>query len=287
MPNLRQIRRRVRSIQGTAKITHAMEMIAAFRMRRAQQQVLASRPYAEKIQEVIGRLSAQQESEEALHPLLVERVEKRRIGVIHITPDRGMCGGLDSSLNRFAGEFILRQEPDVSVICVGRKGRDFMVRSGQDVQAIFTDMGDRPGIEDILPIAHMVISGYENEELDEVYMVFSRFVSMMVQRPMVERLLPIQPATLPAAERVGYIYEPDAGTVLAALLPRFVEREIYQAVLEAVASEQSARMVAMRNATDNANEMIEELTLLLNKLRQQTITEELLDLIGAAEALGR
>jgi F-type H+-transporting ATPase subunit gamma len=286
MPSLRQIRRRIRSVQSTAKITHALEMIAAFRMRQAQLRVQASRPYAEKIQEVIGRLCAQQSVQEVLHPLLVEHEEKKRIGVIHITPDRGMCGGLDSSLNRFAGAFILEQEAQVAVTCVGRKGRDFMVRSGQDVQAIFTDMGDSPTVLDILPIAHTVISGYENGDLDEVYLVFSRFVSVAVQRPTVEKLLPIEPTADSGTACADYIYEPNAKDVLASLLPRFVEREIYQAMLEAVASEQSARVVAMRNATDNANEMIDELTLVLNKLRQQTITEELLDIIGAAQALG-
>ena len=288
MPSLRQIRRRVRSIQGTAKITRAMEMIATIRMRRARERMMAARPYAERIQEVISRLSAQTQSEEgeALHPLLARREEKRRVGIVHVTPDRGLCGGLDSGLNRFAGEFILRQEAEVSVTCVGRRGRDFMVRSGQDVQAIFTDLGDRPSVQDILPIARLVISSYEDGLVDEVYLVFGHFVSVLVQRPTVERLLPIQPAPLRAVERAGYIYEPDARQVLAALLPRFVEREIYQAVLEGMASEQSARVVAMRNATENAQEMIEQLTLLLNKLRQQAITEELLDIVGATEMLG-
>jgi F-type H+-transporting ATPase subunit gamma len=147
-------------------------------------------------------------------------------------------------------------------------------------------MGDSPTVLDILPIAHTVISGYENGDLDEVYLVFSRFVSVAVQRPTVEKLLPIEPTADSGTACADYIYEPNAKDVLASLLPRFVEREIYQAMLEAVASEQSARVVAMRNATDNANEMIDELTLVLNKLRQQTITEELLDIIGAAQALG-
>jgi len=264
-----------------------MEMIAAFKMRQAQARVVAGRPYAEKIQEVISRLSAQPVPEKQTHPLLRRRPEKRRIEIIQITPDRGLCGGLNSALNRLAGEFILGHEAPVCVVCVGRKGRDFMVRSGQDVRAIFVDLGDRPAMQDILPIARMAITDFTNGQADEVYLVFSRFVSTMTQRPTVERLLPVEPATLPAQERVGYIYEPRAREVLSALLPRFVEREIYHAVMEGVASEQSARMVAMRNATENANEMIDDLTLLLNKIRQETITEELLDILGGASVSRR
>lgn len=288
MPSLRQIRRRIRSIQGTSKITRAMEMIAAFKMRHAQARVVAGRPYAEKIQEVISRLSAQPVSEgQQVHPLLRQRPETRRIEVIHITPDRGLCGGLNSVLNRLAGEFILGHEVPVCVVCVGRKGRDFMVRSGQDVRAVFVDLGDRPAMQDILPIARMAMTDFMNEHVDEVHLVFGRFVSTLTQRPTVQRLLPVEPATLPAQERVGYIYEPAAREVLSALLPRFVEREIYHAVMEGVASEQSARMVAMRNATENANEMIEDLTLLLNKIRQETITTELLDILGGVSASRR
>lgn len=287
MPSLRQIRRRIRSVQGTAKITHAMEVVAALKMRQAQARVLAGRPYAEKLQEVISRLSAQPMREEQRPPLLRQRPERRRVQLIHVTPDRGLCGGLNSVLNRLAGEFILNQRMPVRVICVGRKGRDFMVRTGQDVEAIFTDLGDRPRVMDILPIARMAITDFIDEQVDEVYVLYARFFSTMVQRPTVQRLLPVQPATLPAAERVGYIFEPRASDVLRALLPRFVEREIYQTILEGVASEQSARMVAMRNATENARDMIDDLTLLLNKVRQETITKELLDIVGGAAAARR
>jgi F-type H+-transporting ATPase subunit gamma len=264
-----------------------MEMIAAFRMRQAQSRVLAARPYEARIREVIARLSAQPvgEDEDALHPLLTARPEANHIAVVHITPDRGLCGGLDSNLNRVAGEFILQKKVEVSLVCVGRKGRDFMVRSGQNVKAIFADLGHRPSMADVMPIAHMVIKDYVEHVVDEVHIVFADYVSATMQRPAVRQLLPIQPAVSSVAERGGYIYEPDARSVLAALLPRFVEREVYQAVLEAVASEQAARLMAMRDATDNANEMIEELTLLLNKIRQQSITAELLEVVGTAEAL--
>jgi F-type H+-transporting ATPase subunit gamma len=262
-----------------------MEMIAAFRMRQAQARVIAARPYAERIEGVIARLVAQRSAQAATHPLLAPREEIRRIGLVHITPDRGLCGGLDINVNRFAGDFILRQKRDASVTCVGRKGRDFMVRSGQNVEAIFTDMGDGPTVMDILPVARQVMSAYESGDVDEVYVSYARFGSVAVQTPTARKLLPIEPAELSASERLGYIYEPSAKDVLDALLPRFVEREIYEALLEAVASEQSARFIAMRNATDNANDMMEELTLLMNKIRQQSITEELLDIVGAVEAL--
>ena len=285
MPSLRQIRRQMRSIQNTAKVTKAMEMIAASKMRRAQASVLAGRPYSEKVQEVIAHLAAQpSEDVDAAQPLLETR-PVNRIEIVNITPDRGLCGGLHSNLNRRVAQFILEKQAQVSVIAVGRKGRDFMVRYGQDVKAIFLNLGDRPSLADTTAISRMVINDYTEGFADEVYLSYVEYVSTMTQRPVVRRLLPIVPAELPAEERVGYIYEPDSLTVLDSLLPRFVEMEIYHALLELIASEQSARMVAMRNATDSANDMVEDLSLLSNKVRQESITNELLDIIGGAAAL--
>ena len=171
------------------------------------------------------------------------------------------------------------------VIAVGRKGRDFVVRTGQDVQAVFTDLGERPELADTTAISQIVIDSYSQGEVDEVHLAYTRFVSTVVQEPEVVRLLPVTPAELTGAERVGYIYEPDNLTVLESLLPRFVEMEVYHFILESIASEQSSRMVAMRAATDNANELVDDLTLVMNKLRQDSITNELLDLIGGAMAL--
>ena len=285
MPSVRQIRRRIRSIQNTAKVTKAMEMIAASRMRRAQANVLAGRPYSEKIQEVIAHLAAQPgEDADSAQPLLEVR-DVQRIGIVHITPDRGLCGGLHSSLNRRVAQFILEQQVPVSVISVGRKGRDFMVRYGQDVKAVFVNLGDRPSLADTIAISRMVIDAYTERSVDEVYLSDVEFVSTTVQRPVVTRLLPVVPAELRAEERVGYIYEPDSLTVLGSLLPRFVEMELYHSLLELIASEQSARMVAMRSATDNASDMVDDLTLLSNKVRQESITNELLDIMGGAAAL--
>ena len=262
-----------------------MEMIAASRMRRAQASVLAGRPFSEKIQEVITHLAAQpSEDSDSLQSLLESR-QVNRIEIVHIAPDRGLCGGLHFSLNRLVARFILEQKVPVSVIAVGRKGRDFMVRYGQDVKAIFINLGDRPSLADTTAISHLMIDDYTVGLADEVYISYAEFVSTVVQRPVIKRLLPIVPAELRAEERVGYIYEPDSLTVLGSLLPRFVEMQVYHALLELIASEQSARMVAMRNATDSASDMVSDMTLLSNKVRQESITNELLDIVGGATAL--
>ncbi len=280
MPSVRDIRRRIRSVQNTGKVTNAMSLVAASKMRRAQNAVLEGRPYSEKIREVIADLAAQPADDpSAVHPLLQVR-PVRRIGVVAITPDRGLAGGLHSTVNRRVAQFILAQDAPVRTVVVGRKGRDFMVRTGQDIQAVFTDLSDRPVLTDTSPVSGMVIDSYENGEVDEVYLVYAKFVSTMSQQAVVEKLLPVDPAPLSGAQLSGYIYEPDTLTVLGALLPQFVDMEVYHAMLEAIASEQSARMVAMRSATDNANSLAEDLTLVMNKLRQDSITNELLDLVG-------
>jgi F-type H+-transporting ATPase subunit gamma len=285
MPSVRDIRRRIRSVENTGKVTNAMSLIAASKMRRAQNAVLQGRPYAEKIREIIAHLAAQPGDDWAESQPLLEVRPVQRIGLLAITPDRGLAGGLHSSINRRVAQFILQQPAPVRTIIVGRKGRDFMVRSGQDLKAVFTDLGDRPSLTDTTPISSMLIEAYTEGEVDEVYIAYARFVSTMAQQAVVEKLLPVTPASLTGTERVGYIYEPDALTVLGALLPQFVDMEVYHTLLEAIASEQSARMVAMRNATDNANSLSEELTLVMNKLRQDSITNELLDLVGGQVAL--
>ncbi len=284
MATIREIRRRIRSVQNTAKITRAMEMVAASRMRRAQERSIAGRPYAEKMKQVLSDLAAQRQAGDEIYPLVVKRPVDR-IGVVHITPDRGLCGGLNANINRRTAGFILEQKVSVTLVAVGRKGRDFMVRYGQDVRAEFTRLGDRPSLEDIIPIARIIIDDYSAGLVDEVYLSYTQFVTTMTQRPVLWRLLPIEPAEMEARLSVEYIYEPSPEAVLAELLPRFVEMEIYHAILESIASEQSARMVAMRAATDNANELIEDLTLTYNKVRQEMITKELLDITGGAGAL--
>ena len=284
MPSLRQIRRRIRSVQSTAKITRAMEMVAAAKLRRTQQRALQSRPYAEKMTELLGHLSAQRPEGDETLPLL-QRRPVRTIGFVHITPDRGLCGALNGNVNRSAASFLLSEGLPSEVIAVGRKGRDFMIRTRQRLIADFSDLGDRPGLLDISPIAHLIIDEYEQGKVDVVYLSYARFLSTASQRPVVEQLLPVEPAPWEGGAQAGYIYEPDPLGVLATLLPRFVEMEIYHALLESVASEQSARMVAMHNASENANDMIRELTLVYNKARQESITKELLDITGGTAAL--
>ena len=271
-------------MENTAKITKAMSMIAASKMRRAQEMALQSRPYAEMMRAMLSNLAAQPHEEEATHELLTER-DVQNVMLIHITPDRGLTGGLNSNLNRAAGGFLLDRNGDASVVAVGTKGRDFLVRSGTNVRAVFSDLGDRPAYTDVTAIARVAMDDYMSGEADAVFLSYGQFINTTVQRPVVLPLIPVTPAELDHTQAVGYIYEPDPLAVLSVLLPRFIEMQIYHAVLESVASEQSARMVAMQNATDNANEMIGDLTLEMNKARQDMITRDLLDLIGGAAAI--
>lgn len=284
MANIRLIRHRIRSIQSTAKITRAMEMVATSKMRQAQQRGLAGRPYAEKITQVLADLAALPDAGRVLHPLL-QRRPVAKVCIVHITPDRGLCGGLNASLNRKTASFILEQSVPVTIITVGRKGVDFMRRHGRDVRAEFAQLGDRPALLDTLPISRIIIDDYTGGVVDLVYLVYAQFFSTMAQRPVLRQILPVEPAAIPGVQNVDYIYEPGARVVLSGLLPRFVEMQVYHAILESIASEQSARMVAMRSATDNASELIDDLTLVYNKARQESITREILDISGGAEAL--
>ncbi len=284
MPSVRDIRRRIRSVENTGKVTNAMSLIAASKMRRAQLAVTDGRPYAEKIHEVIATLAAQPTDDDTVHPLLETR-PVNNVGMVVITPDRGLAGGMHANINRQVARFILGSDATVRSIVVGRKGRDFLVRYTDTVQAVFTDLSDRVALADTTAISRLVIDGYTEGQFDEVHLAYMRFVSTVQQEPVIERILPVEPAALESAQRVGYIYEPDPATVLSALLPQFVEMQVYHAILESIASEQSARMVAMRNATDNANQLASDLTLVMNKLRQDSITNELLDLVGGQVAL--
>lgn len=283
MESPRILRRRIRSIQSTAKITRAMEMIATARMKKAQDQALSGRPYSEKIGQIISDL-ALESSGSTLHPLLEIR-EVNKIAIVHMTTNRGLCGGLNANLNRNTGSFILEQNIPVSLITIGSKGRDFMRRARREILAEFTSISDRPSLLETLPISRMVIDEYIAGNIDRVYISYPKFVNLMVQQPTLEVLLPVEPSLAPKSGSTEYIYEPHAMFVLGELLPRFVEMKIYHAILELMASEQSARMIAMRNATENANELVADLTLIMNKARQDMITKELLDISGGVEAL--
>ncbi len=284
MPDIRLIKRRIRSVQNTAKITNAMSMIAASKMRRAQQRGIQGRPYAEQIRGVMSNLVAVSSQSDVQHPLLEQR-PVQRIGYIHITADRGLCGGLNSNMNRAGLQFINNAAADVEVIAVGRRGRDFMGRTGKSLRAVFTELGDQPSLLDTLSISRIVIDDYNSGYFDQIFIGYSDFISTIAQQPRIERLIPVEPAPLEPLFAVDYVYEPSPDAVLNSLLPRYVEMQVYHAILEHLASEQSARMVAMRNASDNAKEMISDLTLAYNKARQEMVTKEILDLVGGATAL--
>lgn len=260
-----------------------MQMVAASRMRRAQQRVLASRPYAEAARTMLGELSQQRLDPTAVHPLLRQRPERRASFVV-FTSDRGLAGALNSNVLRRATEEILAREEESQIVTIGRKGQDFFVRRGRRLAATFTGLGERPEYAGIIPVARVVVEAYTAENVDAVYMLYPQFISTLQQLPVVKPILPIQ-----ALEEEGtpleFIIEPDAEAILAALLPRYVEVQLYQALLEATASEQSARMLAMRNATENAEELVSELTLSYNKARQAAITKEITEIATAAEAL--
>ncbi len=252
-------------------------------MKKAQERDLTARPYAEKMRLVLANLAAHSRDVEKTPPLLKRR-PVNNIAIIHVTTDRGLCGALNANMNRKTAAFILEQAKPTVLITVGRKGRDFMMRYGQKVIADFTGLGDRPTILDVGPIARVVTDDYSQEKIDVVYLAFPQLVSTLVQKPVIRQLLPVEPAAIPLLENVEYIYEPNPQVVLSQLLPRFVEMQIYHALLEETASEQSARMVAMRNATENSREIIDGLTLTYNKARQELITKELLDIMGGVGA---
>ena len=286
MATIREVRRRIRSVQSTAKITKAMELVAASKMRRAQQRALAGRPYAERLTWVLADLAETLPlmDPDTLHPLL-QRREVGSAAIVLITPNRGLCGGLPTNVNRHASALTLELGVPAHFIAVGRKGLDFFRRAKVSIRAEFTQLGDYPEYQDILPIARVIIDDYLAGVFDQVLLVYPFFVNTMTQEPRVRQLLPVEPPAEAATHAVDYIYEPGREAVLAELLPRYIEMQIYEAILEGVASEQSARMVAMRNATDAANEMIEELTLTYNKARQEQITKELLDIVGGVEGM--
>ena len=284
MANIQALRRRIRSIQGTTKIVRAMEMVATAKMRRTQQRALAGRPYTEKIRQVIADLAIEPRIKGKILPLLQKR-EVKKIAIVHIGTDRGLCGGLNTNLNRLVAEFILQQKVPVTMITVGRKARALARIAKLDARAEFAGISDRATMLETMPISRVLMDDYSRGEADLIYLAYPRFVSTMLQRPTIEALLPIEPAKLPPGQVADYIYEPDPLSVLNELLPRFVEMEVYHAILELIASEQSARMVAMRNAGDNAEDLIKDLSLSLNKARQEMITKEICDISGGAEAL--
>jgi F-type H+-transporting ATPase subunit gamma len=263
-----------------------MEMMSASKMRRAQLAVTASRSYAEKAREVLTYVATEPGRSKNLHPLLEERETIGAIAVLLYTADRGLAGAYNVNITRKTLDFMSRQKSPVKLITVGRRGRDLMRRLGKPIVADFSGMGDRPQLAQIAALARATMDEFLQNRVDQVYVAYTDFVNVLRQIPTIRRILPIERAEIKhKGPQAVYLYEPTAEEVLAAVLPRFVEVQVYQALLEAVASEHAARMVAMRNATENANELIEGLTLLRNKVRQTAITKEMLDIAGGAEAL--
>jgi F-type H+-transporting ATPase subunit gamma len=286
MANVRDIKRRIRSVKNIAQVTRAMQMVAASKMRRAQEQVLATRPYSAKAWEMLTHLAAQRGHGQEMHPLLTRRDPIQSTGIVLITSDKGLCGAYNGNVIRTVLRFMQDLNHPARLITVGRRGRDFMIRHGGDVIAEFSDLPPRPSLLDITPIAHTAIDDFLKGEFDEIYLAYTDFINTLTQQPTIRRLLPITPGQVessvmreymsdaPLHSTGEYIYEPAPHVILDTVLPRFTELQIYQAILEALASEHSARMVAMRNATENANELIGDLTLSYYRARQEAITKE-------------
>jgi len=289
MATLRQIRQRIRSVRNISQVTRAMEMIAAAEMRRAQQATLASRVYSEKAREVMRYVATEPGSSKNLNPLLEQRARVNAIAVILYTADRGLAGAYNVNIIRKTTDFTRAFEKEakpIRLITVGKRGRDLMRRFGKEVVADYSGMGTRPEIAQVSALAHSAIDEFLSGRSDQVHLAYTDFVNVLKQVPTIKQILPIEHAEIQhEGPRQIYLYEPSAEQILAQVLPRFVEIQIYQALLESLASEQAARMVAMRNATDSAKELIESLTLLRNKVRQASITKEILDIVGGAEAL--
>jgi F-type H+-transporting ATPase subunit gamma len=266
-----------------------MKMVSAAKLRKAQEHAEQSRPYTETLQGTLARLASL--ATDVQHPLLVTRDEVRKVGYIVITADRGLCGGYNTNIVKTANDAMAADERKVEngIIAVGRKARDFY-RKRQGVDAEYTNLGDVISYTDAREIAEYIINAYENEELDEVYLVYAKFINILRQIPTVTKLLPIEKLDEheeTAEKYVEYIYEPSAELILLTLLPRYIGSQIYHAMLESKASEHGARMTAMGNATQNAGEIIEALTMQMNKVRQSAITDEILDIVGGAEALNK
>jgi F-type H+-transporting ATPase subunit gamma len=289
MAGSREIRNKIKSVQNTRKITKAMEMVAASKMRKAQDRMRHARPYGDKVRNIAAHLA--NANPEYRHPFLVRRETVRAAGLILVTTDKGLCGGLNTNVLRLVTQRlreIERAGTKVQVTAIGNKGLGFMQRIGAKVVSQLVHLGDTPHLEKLIGPVKLQLDAYSNGEIDAVYLAYTRFINTMKQEPVVEQLLPLDPSKLEETSREyswDYLYEPDAQSVLDQLLLRYVETLIYQAVAENMASEQSARMVAMKSASDNAKKVIEDLQLTYNKARQAAITKELSEIVGGAAAV--
>jgi F-type H+-transporting ATPase subunit gamma len=288
LANTREIRRRIRSVKNIAQVTKAMEAVSAAKMRKAQNQVLATRPYAQQAREVLSYIARLTHAEGSLNVLIQPRAVIKRVGIILITADRGLASGFNANVIRKTASFMRekrRAGAEVEVVTIGKKGRDWLLRYDPVVRAEFTKIPDAPTTGEISPIARVVIDDYIQGHFDEVYVIYTDFINTIKQEPVVQKLLPVEPAEPSVNMAPDYIFEPSPEAILSYVLYGFTEVQILQAVFESLASEHSARMVAMRNATDAAGELIDSLTLTYNKARQEGITNELMDIIGGSAAL--
>ncbi|MCA9931510.1 MAG: ATP synthase F1 subunit gamma [Anaerolineales bacterium] len=299
MATERELNKRIKSVKNISQVTSALAAVSASKASRAQRQVEATRAYAGKAFEILNNLASQPGTTSSAHPLLTVRPHIKRAALILITADRGLAGAYNSSMVSRAEAFIKAIDVEVDVITVGRKGRDLMIRRGYNVIATFDGIPDSPSILDITPIAQIATEDYLSEKYDEIFIAYTDFINLIARRPTVKQLLPLKPldmsgmavseyvatVDLTGVSERAYTYEPGAEELLDNIVPRFTQLQIYQSVLEALASEHSARYVAMNNATDNAGELIDILTLERNKARQSSITSEILDIVGGAAAL--
>ena len=289
MAGAKEIRSKIASIKSTQKITSAMEKVAVSKMRKAQMRMAASRPYAERIRQVIGHLAFA--NPEYRHPFMVERPVKR-VGYIVVSTDRGLCGGLNINLFKVLIKNMKEwhdQKVEVDLCVIGNKGASFFRSFGGNVVAAIGNLGEEPSINDLIGSVKVMLDGFNEGRLDRLYLASNKFVNTMTQKPAVEQLLPLAPATeADDGAKQGlwdYLYEPDAQQLLDALLVRYVESQVYQSVVENNACEQAARMIAMKNATDNAGQLIKDLQLIYNKARQAAITQEISEIVGGAAAV--
>jgi len=289
MASGKEIRTKIKSVQNTRKITKAMEMVAASKMRKAQERMRAARPYCDKIRRLAANLS-QADVMDYEHPFLIQKEQVKRVGLILVTTDKGLCGGLNTNVQRVAINALKSWEgsgvTEVRVCCVGNKGFGFMQRVGANVVSHVVHLGDRPALEKLIGPVKVLVDAFQSDELDVIYIAYTRFINTMKQEPVVEQLLPLTGDRLGTPDRAwDYIYEPDPHVVIEDMLVRYIEALVYQSVAENLASEQSARMVAMKAASDNAKNVINELKLVYNKTRQASITKELNEIVGGAAAV--
>ena len=282
----REIKTKIKSVQNTRKVTRALEMVSASKIRKAQERMKASRPYARAMKQVIGHLA--QANSEYKHPYLIQREQVKRVGYIIVSSDRGLAGGLNNNLFRkLLGEFRAWQEQGVEVdlVTIGQKASVFFRRIKVDMIGSVTHLGDQPHVEQLVGVIKVMLDAYSAGKIDKVFLSYNNFVNSMTQRAAFDQLLPLAASDSVARHDWDYLYEPDAQTVLEHVLTRYIESLVYQAVLENVASEHAARMVAMKAASDNANKLIDTLNLVYNKARQAAITQEISEIVGGAAAV--